>query len=169
MKKKLTFIFFIAIFASGAFANSISFVFFQNKGADELSEKISKKFEAQLFEPFFDAGYIATSIPLAEIKSEKSIKISKLKKNFEELTDFALIIYMEYGNKPVFNEKLKRKISDWKKISISLIEFSNEKEIYHKIFLPNKIKELDPQQKVEKLCEMISAEVLKALNNRKGD
>ncbi len=164
MKKKIIFIFFITIFANGIFASSISLACFQNKDADELAEEISKKFEEALFEPFFDSGYIATSIPLAEIKSEKNIKISKLKKNFEELTDFALIIYLEYGKDPIFNKNLNRKVSDWKKVSICLINFSEEKEIYRKIFYPAKIKGINPKEKVKKLSDIISSEVLSILN-----
>ncbi len=168
-KRNLIFLFFIAILASEVFASSIAFSCFQNKDADELSEKISRKLENALFEPFFDAGYITTNIPLAKIKSQKSINISKLKKNFEELTDFVVVVYMEYGKDSIYNKQLKKKIADWKKVSVSLVDFSNDKEIFAKEYDPRKIKEIDPEKKVKKLSDIITSEILKALSKRKGE
>ncbi len=166
-RKYFCFVFFALLFRAVVFGETLAIACFQNEDADEKCKNVTAAFEDFLFEPFFESGFIVTSLPLSEIKEQTEIKAEDLKNLFEELTGYILICRMSYGKDLVFNKKLDKKIPDWKTLKVSLINFSSGKEIYSKLFDMNKIKEAEPIKKGEELSVIIALEVIKAINKSK--
>ncbi len=168
MKKKILCLIFIIIFGIGAFADSITIACSQNKDLDELCKIVTQEFEDTLFEPFFDAGFIVTGIPIAEIESKKELDLSILAQKLEEPTDYILIAYLKYNKAVEFNAKLNKKIAKWEKLSISFIDLNTKKELYKKDVDLNKIKELDPEKKAQKLSIEITKQIINIIKQGKG-
>ncbi|UTC63817.1 hypothetical protein E4O00_07760 [Treponema sp. OMZ 788] len=154
------------IFLSSAFADTAAFACFQNKDAHEKCRSITEIFEDSLFDKFFDEGFIATSIPVSEIKSEEDISLAEIKSFFEESPNYLMIFYMQYGDELVFNKKTELKEPDWQKMTIRMLDFGTEKEIYKKTLDIDKLKERDVEKKAEKLADKIAKEIFEAISRR---
>ena len=165
LKKHISCILFF-IFLGSAFADTAAFACFQNKDAHERCKNITEIFEDNLFDKFFDQGFIATSIPISEIKSEKDISLAEIKSFFEEEPNYLILFYMEYGKELLFNKKTESKEPDWQVVNIRVINFKQEKEIYKKTIDITKLKEKDIEKKAVKLADQISKEIFDAINRR---
>ncbi|UTC63372.1 hypothetical protein E4O05_05670 [Treponema sp. OMZ 787] len=165
LKKYIGFILF-CIFLGAAFADTAAFACFQNKDAHEKCRNITEIFEDSLFDKFFDEGFIATSIPVREIKSEEDISLAEIKSFFEESPNYLMIFYMQYGDELVFNKKTELKEPDWQKMTIRMLDFGTEKEIYKKTLDIDKLKERDVEKKAEKLADKIAKEIFEAISRR---
>lgn len=165
LKKHISCILFF-VFLGLAFADTAAFACFQNKDAHEKCKNITEIFEDNLFDKFFDQGFIATSIPISEIKSEKDISLAEIKSFFEEEPNYLIIFYMEYGTELLFNKKIESKEPDWQVMNIRVINFKKEKEIYKKTIDITKLKERDIEKKAVKLADQISKEIFEAINKR---
>lgn len=165
LKKHINCILFF-VFLGLAFADTAAFACFQNKDAHEKCKNITEIFEDNLFDKFFDQGFIATSIPISEIKSEKDISLPEIKSFFEEEPNYLIIFYMEYGTELLFNKKIESKEPDWQVMNIRVINFKKEKEIYKKTIDITKLKERDIEKKAVKLADQISKEIFEAINKR---
>jgi len=165
LKKHISCILFFILFGF-AFADTAAFACFQNKDAHEKCKNITEIFEDNLFDKFFDKGFIATSIPITKIKSEKDISIAEIKSFFEEEPNYLIIFYMQYGNELLFNKKTELKEPDWQVMNIRVINCKKEKEIYKKTIDITKVKEKDIEKKAEKLAGQIAKEVFEAISRR---
>lgn len=154
------------IFLSSAFADTAAFACFQNKDAHEKCRNITEIFEDSLFDKFFDEGFIVTSIPVSEVKSENDISLAEIKSFFEEGPNYLIVFYMQYGAELLFNKKTELKEVDWKKITFHLLEAENEKEIYKKTIDITKLKEKDIEIKTKKLAGQISKEIFEAISRK---
>ncbi|UTC77595.1 hypothetical protein E4O04_06100 [Treponema sp. OMZ 799] len=154
------------IFLGAAFADTAAFACFQNKEAHEKCRNITEIFEDTLFDKFFDEGFIATSIPVTEIKSENDISLAEIKSFFEEGPNYLIIFYMQYGKELLFNKKTELKEADWQKMTVRMLDCAAEKEIYKKTIDITKIKERDIEKKAEKLADQISKEIFEAISRR---
>ena len=168
LKKHINCILFCVFLGSvgSAFADTAAFACFQNKDAHEKCKNITEIFEDNLFDKFFDQGFIATSIPISEVKSEKDISLPEIKSFFEEEPNYLIIFYMEYGTELLFNKKIESKEPDWQVMNIRVINFKKEKEIYKKTIDITKLKERDIEKKAVKLADQISKEIFEAINKR---
>ncbi|AIN94181.1 hypothetical protein [Treponema putidum] len=165
LKKHISCILFF-IFFGFAFADTAAFACFQNKDAHEKCRNITEIFEDNLFDKFFDEGFIATNIPISEVKSEKDISLSEIKSSFQEEPNYLIVFYMQYGNELLFNKKNDSKEPDWQALSIRVINCKKEKEIYKKNIDITKLKEEGPEKKALKLADQISKEVFEAINRQ---
>lgn len=168
IRKYFCFAIFAIIYQLALFSEIIAIASFQNENVDESCKLFTQTFEDSLFEPFFDAGFIVTSIPNSYIKEDVKINSNKLKELFDEPSDYILICRMEYGADLIFNNKLKEKVPDWHKITILLINFDTEKEIYSKTFKIPNIKEPNPYKIAGKFSAKIADEAINAINTSKG-
>ncbi|UTC65899.1 MULTISPECIES: hypothetical protein [unclassified Treponema] len=166
LKKYISFILF-CIFFTAAFADTSAFACFQNKDAHEKCKNITELFEDTVFDKFFDEGFIATSIPVTEIKSENDISLAEIKSFFEESPNYLIIFYMKYGPELLFNKKTEKKEADWREIGIRAFDFRTGKEIYKKNMDMTKFKENGPEKKAEKLAGQISTEIFEAISRNK--
>lgn len=168
LKKHINCILFCVFLGSvgSVFADTAAFACFQNKDAHEKCKNITEIFEDNLFDKFFDQGFIATSIPISEVKSEKDISLPEIKSFFEEEPNYLIIFYMEYGTELLFNKKIESKEPDWQVMNIRVINFKKEKEIYKKTIDITKLKERDIEKKAVKLADQISKEIFEAINKR---
>lgn len=167
-RKYFCFAFFTLMLQAAVFGETLAIACFQNEDADKKCKNVTAAFEDFLFEPFFENGFIVTSLPLSEIKEQTEIKVEDLKSLFEELTGYILICRMSYGKDLIFNKKLDKKIPDWKTLQVSLINFSSGEELYSKLFDMNNIKEADPVKKGEAVSVNLALEVIKAIQTSKG-
>ena len=165
LKKHISCILFFIFFGS-AFADTAAFACFQNKDAHEKCRNITEIFEDNLFDKFFDEGFIATSIPISEVKSEKDISIAEIKSFFEEEPNYLIIFYMQYGNELLLNKKTELKEADWQKMTLRVLNCGSEKEIYKKTVDINKVNEKDIEKKAEKLAGQIAKEIFEAISRR---
>ena len=165
LKKYINCILFFIFFGS-AFADTAAFACFQNKDAHEKCRNITEIFEDNLFDKFFDEGFIATSIPISEVKSEKDISITEIKSFFEEEPNYLIIFYMQYGNELLLNKKTELKEADWQKMTLRVLNCGSEKEIYKKTVDINKVNEKDIEKKAEKLAGQIAKEIFEAISKR---
>ncbi|UTY30630.1 hypothetical protein [Treponema putidum] len=165
LKKHISCILFFNFFGF-AFADTAAFACFQNKDAHEKCRNITEIFEDNLFDKFFDEGFIATNIPISEVKSEKDISLSEIKSSFQEEPNYLIVFYMQYGNELLFNKKNDSKEPDWQALSIRVINCKKEKEIYKKNIDITKLKEEGPEKKALKLADQISKEVFEAINRQ---
>ena len=165
LKKYINCILFF-IFFGLAFADTAAFACFQNKDAHEKCRNITEIFEDNLFDKFFDEGFIATSIPISEVKSEKDISIAEIKSFFEEEPNYLIIFYMQYGNELLLNKKTELKEADWQKMTLRVLNCGSEKEIYEKTVDINKVNEKDIEKKAEKLAGQIAKEIFEAISRR---
>lgn len=165
LKKYISCILFFIFFGS-AFADTAAFACFQNKDAHEKCRNITEIFEDNLFDKFFDEGFIATSIPISEVKSEKDISIAEIKSFFEEEPNYLIIFYMQYGNELLLNKKTELKEADWQKMTLRVLNCRSEKEIYKKTLDINKVNEKDIEKKAEKLAGQIAKEIFEAISRR---
>ena len=165
LKKYINCILFF-IFFGLAFADTAAFACFQNKDAHEKCRNITEIFEDNLFDKFFDEGFIATSIPISEVKSEKDISIAEIKSFFEEEPNYLIIFYMQYGNELLLNKKTELKEADWQKMTLRVLNCGSEKEIYKKTVDINKLREKDIEKKAEKLAGQIAKEIFEAISRR---
>ena len=165
LKKYINCILFF-IFFGLAFADTAAFACFQNKDSHEKCRNITEIFEDNLFEKFFDEGFIATSIPISEVKSEKDISIAEIKSFFEEEPNYLIIFYMQYGNELLLNKKTELKEADWQKMTLRVLNCGSEKEIYKKTVDINKVNEKDIEKKAEKLAGQIAKEIFEAISRR---
>ena len=165
LKKYINCILFF-IFFGLAFADTAAFACFQNKDAHEKCRNITEIFEDNLFDKFFDEGFITTSIPISEVKSEKDISLAEIKSFFEEEPNYLIIFYMQYGNELLFNKKTELKEPDWQVMNIRVINCKKEKEIYKKTIDITKVKEKDIEKKAEKMADQISKEIFEAISRR---
>jgi len=165
LKKYISCILFFIFFGS-AFADTAAFACFQNKDAHEKCRNITEIFEDNLFDKFFDEGFIATSIPISEVKSEKDISIAEIKSFFEEEPNYLIIFYMQYGNELLLNKKTELKEADWQKMTLRVLNCGSEKEIYKKTVDINKVNEKDIEKKAEKLAGQIAKEIFEAISRR---
>lgn len=165
LKKYINCILFF-IFFGLAFADTAAFACFQNKDAHEKCRNITEIFEDNLFDKFFDEGFIATSIPISEVKSEKDISIAEIKSFFEEEPNYLIIFYMQYGNELLLNKKTELKEADWQKMTLRVLNCRSEKEIYKKTVDINKVNEKDIEKKAEKLAGQIAKEIFEAISRR---
>ena len=168
LKKHINCILFCVFLGSvgSVFADTAAFACFQNKDAHEKCKNITEIFEDNLFDKFFDEGFITTSVPISEIKSEKDISLAEIKSFFEEEPNYLIIFYMEYGKELLFNKKTESKEPDWQVMNIRVINFKKEKEIYKKTIDITKLKERDIEKKAVKLADQISKEIFDAINKR---
>lgn len=165
LKKYINCILFF-IFFGLVFADTAAFACFQNKDAHEKCRNITEIFEDNLFDKFFDEGFIATSIPISEVKSEKDISIAEIKSFFEEEPNYLIIFYMQYGNELLLNKKTELKEADWQKMTLRVLNCGSEKEIYKKTVDINKVNEKDIEKKAEKLAGQIAKEIFEATSRR---
>ena len=165
LKKHISCILFFIFFGS-AFADTAAFACFQNKDAHEKCKNITEIFEDNLFDKFFDEGFIATSIPISEVKSEEEISLTSIKAFFEESPNYLIIFYMQYSTELLFNKKTESKEPDWQVMNIRVINFKKEKEIYQKTIDITKVKEKDIEKKAEKLAGQIAKEIFEAISKR---
>ena len=165
LKKHISCILFFVFFGL-AFADTAAFACFQNKDAHEKCRNITEIFEDNLFDKFFDEGFIATSIPISEVKSEKDISIAEIKSFFEEDPNYLIIFYMQYGNELLLNKKTELKEADWQKMTLRVLNCGSEKEIYKKTIDITKVKEKDIEKKAEKMADQISKEIFEAISRR---
>ncbi len=165
LKKYINCILFF-IFFGLAFADTAAFACFQNKDAHEKCRNITEIFEDNLFDKFFDEGFIATSIPISEVKSEKDISIAEIKSFFEEEPNYLIIFYMQYGNELLLNKKTELKEADWQKMTLRVLNCRSEKEIYKKTVDINKVNEKDIEKKAEKLAGQIAKEIFEAISRK---
>lgn len=165
LKKCINCILFFIFFGS-AFADTAAFACFQNKDAHEKCRNITEIFEDNLFDKFFDEGFIATSIPISEVKSEKDISIAEIKSFFEEEPNYLIIFYMQYGNELLLNKKTELKEADWQKMTLRVLNCGSEKEIYEKTIDIKKLKEKDIEKKAEKLAGQIAKEIFEAISRK---
>ena len=165
LKKYINCILFF-IFFGLVFADTAAFACFQNKDAHEKCRNITEIFEDNLFDKFFDEGFIATSIPISEVKSEKDISIAEIKSFFEEEPNYLIIFYMQYGNELLLNKKTELKEADWQKITLRVLNCGSEKEIYKKTVDINKVNEKDIEKKAEKLAGQIAKEIFEAISRK---
>ena len=165
LKKYINCILFF-IFFGLALAHTAAFACFQNKDAHEKCRNITEIFEDNLFDKFFDEGFIATSIPISEVKSEKDISIAEIKSFFEEEPNYLIIFYMQYGNELLLNKKTELKEADWQKMTLRVLNCGSEKEIYKKTVDINKVKEKDIEKKAEKLAGQIAKEIFEAISRK---
>lgn len=165
LKKYINCILFF-IFFGLAFADTAAFACFQNKDAHEKCRNITEIFEDNLFDKFFDEGFIATSIPISEVKSEKDISIAEIKSFFEEEPNYLIIFYMQYGNELLLNKKTELKEADWQKMTLRVLKCGSEKEIYKKTVDINKVNEKDIEKKAEKLAGQIAKEIFEAISRK---
>ena len=165
LKKYINCILFFIFFGS-AFADTAAFACFQNKDAHEKCRNITEIFEDNLFDKFFDEGFIATSIPISEVQSEKDISIAEIKSFFEEEPNYLIIFYMQYGNELLLNKKTELKEADWQKMTLRVLNCGSEKEIYKKTVDINKVNEKDIEKKAEKLAGQIAKEIFEAISRR---
>lgn len=165
LKKYINCILFF-IFFGLAFADTAAFACFQNKDAHEKCRNITEIFEDNLFDKFFDEGFIATSIPISEVKSEKDISIAEIKSFFEEEPNYLIIFYMQYGNELLLNKKTELKEADWQKMTLRVLNCGSEKEIYKKTVDINKVNEKDIEKKAEKLAGQIAKEIFEAISRK---
>ena len=165
LKKYINCILFFIFFGS-AFADTAAFACFQNKDAHEKCRSVTEIFEDNLFDKFFDEGFIATSIPISEVKSEKDISIAEIKSFFEEEPNYLIIFYMQYGNELLLNKKTELKEADWQKMTLRVLNCGSEKEIYKKTVDINKVNEKDIEKKAEKLAGQIAKEIFEAISRR---
>lgn len=165
LKKYINCILFFIFFGS-AFADTAAFACFQNKDAHEKCRNITEIFEDNLFDKFFDEGFIATSIPISEVKSEKDISIAEIKSFFEEEPNYLIIFYMQYGNELLLNKKTELKEADWQKMTLRVLNCGSEKKIYEKTIDIKKLKEKDIEKKAEKLAGQIAKEIFEAISRK---
>lgn len=165
LKKYISCILFL-IFFGLAFADTAAFACFQNKDAHEKCRNITEIFEDNLFDKFFDEGFIATSIPISEVKSEKDISIAEIKSFFEEEPNYLIIFYMQYGNELLLNKKTELKEADWQKMTLRVLNCGSEKEIYEKTIDIKKLNEKDIEKKAEKLAGQIAKEIFEAISRK---
>ena len=165
LKKYINCILFFIFFGS-AFADTAAFACFQNKDAHEKCRNITEIFEDNLFDKFFDEGFIATSIPISEVKSEKDISIAEIKSFFEEEPNYLIIFYMQYGNELLLNKKTELKEADWQKMTLRVLNCGSEKEIYEKTIDIKKLNEKDIEKKAEKLAGQIAKEIFEAISRK---
>ena len=165
LKKYINCILFF-IFFGLAFADTAAFACFQNKDAHEKCRNITEIFEDNLFDKFFDEGFIATSIPISEVKSEKDISIAEIKSFFEEEPNYLIIFYMQYGNELLLNKKTELKEADWQKMTLRVLNCGSEKEIYEKTIDIKKLNEKDIEKKAEKLAGQIAKEIFEAISRK---
>ena len=165
LKKYISCILFF-IFFGLAFADTAAFACFQNKDAHEKCRNITEIFEDNLFDKFFDEGFIATSVPISEVKSEKDISIAEIKSFFEEEANYLIIFYMQYGNELLLNKKTELKEADWQKMTLRVLNCGSEKEIYKKTVDINKVNEKDIEKKAEKLASQIAKEIFEAISRK---
>lgn len=165
LKKHISCILFF-IFFGLAFADTAAFACFQNKDAHEKCRNITEIFEDNLFDKFFDEGFIATSIPISEVKSEEEISLTSIKAFFEESPNYLIIFYMQYGTELLFNKKNQLKEADWQKMTVRMLDFASEKEIYKKNIDITKLKEKDVEKKAEKMADQITKEIFEAISRR---
>ena len=165
LKKYINCILFF-IFFGLAFADTAAFACFQNKDAHEKCRNITEIFEDNLFDKFFDEGFITTSIPISEVKSEKDISIAEIKSFFEEEPNYLIIFYMQYGNELLLNKKTELKEADWQKMTLRVLNCRSEKEIYKKTVDINKVNEKDIEKKAEKLAGQIAKEIFEAISRK---
>ena len=165
LKKYINCILFFIFFGS-AFADTAAFACFQNKDAHEKCRSVTEIFEDNLFDKFFDEGFIATSIPISEVKSEKDISIAEIKSLLEEEPNYLIIFYMQYGNELLLNKKTELKEADWQKMTLRVLNCGSEKEIYKKTVDINKVNEKDIEKKAEKLAGQIAKEIFEAISKR---
>ena len=165
LKKYINCILFF-IFFGLVFADTAAFACFQNKDAHEKCRNITEIFEDNLFDKFFDEGFIATSIPISEVKSEKDISIAEIKSFFEEEPNYLIIFYMQYGNELLLNKKTELKEADWQKMTLRVLNCGSEKEIYKKTVDINKVNEKDIEKKAEKLAGQIAKEIFEAISRK---
>ena len=165
LKKYISCILFF-IFFGLAFADTAAFACFQNKDAHEKCRNITEIFEDNLFDKFFDEGFIATSVPISEVKSEKDISIAEIKSFFEEEPNYLIIFYMQYGNELLLNKKTELKEADWQKMTLRVLNCGSEKEIYKKTVDINKVNEKDIEKKAEKLAGQIAKEIFEAISRK---
>ncbi|AGT45262.1 hypothetical protein [Treponema pedis] len=166
-KKYFCFAVFTVILTLSAFTETLAIACFQNEEIDDKCRNVTGKFEDLLFEPFFESGFIVTSLPSADLEPQKEIKLGEIEKFFEEPSDYILICRMQYGKDLVFNKILDRKIPDWKTLKVSLVNFSTGKEIYTKIFDMTKFKEIDPEKKCETVSVQVAKEAIETINKDK--
>ena len=165
LKKYINCILFF-IFFGLAFADTAAFACFQNKDAHEKCKNITEIFEDNLFDKFFDEGFITTSVPISEIKSEKDISLAEIKSFFEEEPNYLIIFYMQYGNELLLNKKTELKEADWQKMTLRVLNCGSEKEIYKKTVDINKVNEKDIEKKAEKLASQIAKEIFEAISRK---
>ena len=165
LKKYISCILFFIFFGS-AFTDTAAFACFQNKDAHEKCKNITEIFEDNLFDKFFDEGFITTSVPISEIKSEKDISLAEIKSFFEEEPNYLIIFYMKYEKELIFNKKTESKEPDWQVMNIRVINCKKEKEIYKKTIDITKVKEKDIEKKAEKLAGQIAKEIFEAISKR---
>ena len=154
LKKYISCILFF-IFFGLAFADTAAFACFQNKDAHEKCRNITEIFEDNLFDKFFDEGFIATSIPISEVKSEEEISLTSIKAFFEEGPNYNMSL-----------EKKQLKEADWQKMTVRMLDCASEKEIYKKNIDITKLKEKDVEKKAEKMADQISKEIFEAISRR---
>ncbi len=168
IRKILISLIFTLIFICGLFAKSITIACFQNESVDELCKSVTQEFDDSLFEPFFDAGFIATNIPITESNSKKERAFDILAEKLEEPTDYILVAYLEYEKELEYNEKLDKKIPIWKKLSVSLVNLDSKKELLNNKINLDKINELDPQKKAQKISVEVATKIINFIRQGKG-
>ena len=141
LKKYINCILFF-IFFGLAFADTAAFACFQNKDAHEKCRTITEIFEDNLFDKLFDEAF------------------------FEESPNYLIIFYMQYGTELLFNKKNQLKEADWQKMTVRMLDFASEKEIYKKNIDITKLKEKDVEKKAEKMADQISKEIFEAISRR---
>ena len=157
-------LFFSALAAASAATITVTVV--QNEGAPEIAIQMSRTVEDELLGQYFNAGQIVSNTDILMNGSRFAEKNYGIKQAAFGMSDYLLVVYLQYGPGERVDEKKKVSWADlktitWRIVAVPTSRIIEERSIEYSIF---PVDDFDPYQQARKPAEMIVRESLPVID-----
>ncbi|HPA10476.1 MAG TPA: hypothetical protein PLV73_06615 [Treponemataceae bacterium] len=160
----------ILIMISTAFvltAQTVTITIVQNKNAPDTALGMSRVVEDALLGVYYDSGMIVTTTEIAFDGNNYRDKNYGVKAAAHGMSDYVLVVYMQYGQAEKTNTELGLKYAELKKATWKLVHVRDiiiiEEQKLDLSAVP--IKEFDPYKQISMLGELIARDSLQAMRD----
>jgi len=154
---------------SAAFADTVTLTVVQNEKAPAIALEMSDTIEDEIFSCFFDAGHIASNTDVRFDGSRFSEKNFGVKEAAFGLSDFLVVISLQYGPAEVTDKERKITYAELDTLTWRLVEVTSVKTVMQKTIDVKKIRvtDFDPYAQVRQVADIAANDSLNAISEFK--
>lgn len=153
-------------------AATITVTVVQNEGAPDIAIQMSRTVEDELLGQYFNAGHIVSNTEVLKNGSRFSERNYGIKEAAFGMSDYLLVVYLQYGPGEIKNEEKKMswaelKTITWRIVAVPTSRIIEERSVEYSTF---PVDDFDPYLQVRKPAGLIVRESLPVIKrDRQGD
>lgn len=159
-------------FSAALAAETVTITVVQNKKAPEMAISMSRIVEDALLGVYFDSGKIVTTTDIAFDGNRYHDKNYGVKAAAHGLSDYVLVVYLDYGNSEKIHSESNKKYAELKKASWKLVRVIDSETVAEQSLdlsaVP--VRDFDPEMQIRMLGELIARNSIEKMREvREGE